>query len=470
MTNGKSAEVPASTMWHTSYPKAVARSQQHIRDNSRLQRISSKLTLRNVSTVAEVETGIAVATGGATVTLEAYSSGGNIGFHEAACKAMAVCPSQNVSLTNMANLPTAIQSNLPGLSTLESSGFWASALNNLINPTYWSNLLGGLVSVNNISTINPGFAAEFFGTFAFMSVVLFNSRKEIETIVARRELQSKKKEKAKPKPLSAWRHLYTGAKAFFISIPVFATEVSASVFALNAYNPNSLPWVEAPIVALAGIVASLVMYRVWTTPPKPKAAPRPSLRAQRNASPPIMTEKDFADQIARAKAANIDDSRDPVQQQAVDREAWEAALRRANAKRDTAEAESAEQETAAWRARAERVAQEAARAAQESAARRVNKPPQGTPYRTTAPPTGDSTGYERPPSVMVNDMPQNVRDAYITLGVSVTAGKAEVKKAYRELIDLVHPDLQLAVKKTAAEREAKRYNNAYEVIEKWQRW
>lgn len=61
-------------------------------------------------------------------------------------------------------------------------------------------------------------------------------------------------------------------------------------------------------------------------------------------------------------------------------------------------------------------------------------------------------------------MPTSQRDYYEVLGVSRSATQEEIKKAYRKLARLYHPDLHTGARKAEMERKFKELNEAHEVL------
>jgi len=59
-------------------------------------------------------------------------------------------------------------------------------------------------------------------------------------------------------------------------------------------------------------------------------------------------------------------------------------------------------------------------------------------------------------------MAENKRDYYEILGISKSAGEADIKKAYRTLAKKYHPDMNPNDK--SAEKNFKEVNEAYEVL------
>jgi len=55
-------------------------------------------------------------------------------------------------------------------------------------------------------------------------------------------------------------------------------------------------------------------------------------------------------------------------------------------------------------------------------------------------------------------------DHYQLLGVAYTARKADITRAYREAMMAIHPDRQSPERRTLAEEQAKKLNNAYSTL------
>ncbi len=69
-----------------------------------------------------------------------------------------------------------------------------------------------------------------------------------------------------------------------------------------------------------------------------------------------------------------------------------------------------------------------------------------------------------PPPGLASDSPD--QNLYQVLGVSSTAGAAEITRAYRSAMKRVHPDRQQPDRRSAAEEQARRLNRAYAVLSK----